>query len=57
MTRLNACQTKIETLSTIGESFVIDAQQVKDGGMEIVHMHRILSRVETEVVGRSITDA
>ena len=57
MARLNTCQAEIKTLSTISEPLVIDAQQVKDGRMEIAHMDRILSRVETEVISRSVTDA
>jgi hypothetical protein len=35
-------QPVIPTAMTKGEFFVIEAQQVKDSRMEIVHMHSIL---------------
>ena len=35
-------QPVIPTAMTKGEFLVIEAQQMQDGGMEIVHMHSIL---------------
>ena len=35
-------QPEIATLVAIGQSFVVDAQQVQDGGVEIVNGHRLV---------------
>ena len=44
-------QSVITTGVAIGEPFVIEAEQVEHGGMQIVDMDRVVFSTETEVVG------
>ena len=47
-------QAKIAAGVTIGERFVIEAEEVEDRGVEVVDMHPFLDRAEAELVGRSV---
>ena len=40
-----------------GQTFVIEAQLVQDGRVQVADMHFILDRVPTEVVGHSMKQA
>src|SRR5688500_5567716 len=50
-------QTEIPTLKLIGESLVIKTKLVKDGRLQVVHVHAVLGRVEAEVVRRTVGEA
>ena len=39
----------------IGEALVIDAHEVQDGGVQVVHVHGILGDVVAEFVGLAVT--
>ena len=41
----------------IGETLVVDAHEVQDGGVEVVHVHGILGDVVTEIIGLAVTGA
>ena len=41
----------------IGESFVIDAEQVEDGGVEVVHVDFVSGDSGSEFVGFAMDDA
>ena len=51
---MNICQTEIASGVTIGQSEVVDSQQVQQGGVEIVHVHLLLHGDVTELVGVSV---
>src|SRR5207249_5265887 len=46
-------QAKIPSLKTIGQSFVVDAAEVKHRGVEIVHVHLlvVLDPLISELIG------
>ena len=44
-------QAELSSLEAIGEAFVVDAEAVQDGRLEVVDVDRVLLRVEAEVVG------
>ena len=48
-------QSKLTTLESIRQLLVVDAEQVKNRGMEIMDVNPVLSDVVTEVVSDSIT--
>jgi hypothetical protein len=56
LARFNACQAKIETLGSECKSLVIDAKQVKNGGVKVADMNRVVCCVVAEVIGRSVTE-
>mgnify|MGYP006258248991 CR=1 FL=1 len=35
-------KAKVSSLITVGQFAMIDAQQMKDGGIQVMHVHRIL---------------
>lgn len=41
----------------VREPFVVDAQQVQNGGMEIVDVNAVMHGSETKVIGLSVRDA
>jgi hypothetical protein len=43
-------KAKIAPGITIGKTFVIEAEQIKDGGVKIVNVHRIFSHMHPEVI-------
>ena len=47
-------QTKIAARVAIGQLFVIEAEEVKNRGMEIVHMHRVFRDVHAEFVRTAV---
>lgn len=48
-------QTEVTALEAIGESFVIDSEQVQHGRMQIVNMDHIGNGVITKLVGGTIS--
>ncbi len=46
-------QTVIEALVEVGQSRVVQAHQVEDGGVEVGDMATVVDGIETELVGRS----
>ena len=51
---LDAGQALIEALEREGQLFVVDAQLVQDGGVQITDGDRILHDVVAEVVGFAV---
>ena len=51
---VHVSQTKITTGHAIGQSLVIEAQQVQHRGVQVMHRNRLLDRSISEVVGRSV---
>ena len=47
---MHVCQTVVTATVAIGESFVVDAHQVQDGGVEIVDVDRFLDRPDAVFV-------
>ncbi len=45
------CQSKVATLIAPGELFVIQSQQVQNGGLQVVDVDGAFSDVHTEVIG------
>ena len=41
----------------VGEAGVVEPEQVQGGGLEIMHMHRLLHRLEAEFIGGAIDRA
>src|ERR1041384_6019412 len=47
----DVCQTEVSALETVGQLGVVEAQQMQDGGVQIVHVHLVLGYVETQLIG------
>ena len=47
-------QSVIAALKTVGQSLVVAAEQMRNGGLQVVHMDLVFHNVETEFVGRTI---
>ena len=54
---VHVCQPEIAAGMAVGELFVVEAEQMQDGRLQIVDMHRILHHLVTQVVGRAEGDA
>src|SRR5262249_17369446 len=50
-------QTEIPALETVSELLVIKSEAMKDGGVEVVDVDRVLDDVIAEIVGLAVTDA
>lgn len=50
-------QTEITSIIAIGEPFVIESQLVKEGGVQVVHMHLVLHGVVSEFIGGAVTES
>ena len=48
-------QPVIAACVSIGESVVMDAEEVKDGCVHVVHVDRIFSREGAEVIGGAVS--
>jgi hypothetical protein len=44
----------VAALVVEGEPFVVEAETVEDGGLEVVDVDRVFSDVEAEVVGGTV---
>ena len=51
---MNVGETVIAALKAIGELFVVETKQVKQGGVEVVNVDRVGGDVEAEVVGDAV---
>ena len=47
---------EIAALVAVDEAFVVDAHEVHEGGMEVVHMHRLVDNVVAVLVCLSVAD-
>ena len=50
-------KAKVPALEAIGQSLVIEAEQVHDGGLEIMDVYFIFRYRETQFVRRSVIEA
>ena len=50
-------QAKVSSFMTEGQPGMIESEQMKDGGLKIVHMYRFFDHVETEFVGSANGEA
>ena len=50
-------QTEVAALEAVGEAFVVDAEEVQDGGLEVVDVDGMIDGVEAEVVGSAESEA
>ena len=51
---MHICEPVVASLVFIGESLVVNPQQMQYRGVEIVHVHRVLSNVVTVVICRTV---
>ena len=56
MCRFDAGQTLVEALEREGQLFVVDAQLVQNGCMQVADGHGILHNVVAEIVGLPVRD-
>ena len=49
-------QTEITPGVAVGETLVVESEQVQEGGVQVMNAGRLLDRLETEVIGRSVSD-
>ena len=54
---VDVCQPEIAAGVAVGEFFVVDAEQVQEGGVDIVDVHLIALGVETVIVSRAVSVA
>jgi len=47
-------QPVLAALKLVGESLVVDAELLEDGGLYIVNMYAALGDIESEVVGSAV---
>src|SRR5206468_11545840 len=47
-------QTEVAAGVAVRQALVIEAEQVQHGGVQVVNVDRVLDRLKTELVGRSI---
>src|SRR6516162_260682 len=50
-------QPEVAAAEAVRQAFVVDAQKVQDGGVQIVHRADALSDVHAEVVGGAVDNA
>ena len=54
---VDICQSEVPTLEAIGEFCVVDTEQVKDSGIEVVHVNGIFGDVVAIVIGFTVDSA
>jgi len=54
---LHAGKPELKHPETKGQATVINAQQVQDGGMDVMDMHRILDNMEAQLIRATHRDA
>ena len=47
-------QTEVPARVAVGEAFVVEAEEVEDGGVQVVDVDFVLDGAEAEVVGRAV---
>src|SRR5579859_4012134 len=50
-------EPKIAALEAVGQPGVLHAQQVQDGGLQIVNVNGVSADVEAELIGSAVGDA
>ena len=50
-------QSEVTALKAIGELLVVEAEEVQDGGLEVVDVDFVLYDRETEFIGLAVTAA
>ena len=50
-------ESHVAAAEAVGELFVVDSNQVKHCGVQVVHFSLVLNRLVTEFIGRSISRA
>ena len=50
-------ETEISPAVAVGQFGVVDAHQIENGGVDVVHVDRLFDGLEAEVVGGSVGDA
>ena len=50
-------EAKVSALEGVGEAFVVDAEQMQHGGVEIVNVEDVFDGVVAEFVGRTVGDS
>lgn len=53
----DAGETEVEAVDAVGEVFVVEAEGVEDGGLDVVDVDGIFDGVEAEFIGLSVGDA
>ena len=56
-TSVDVGQSEVSATVSVGESFVVEAELVKNGGVEIVNVNRIFRDAEPQFVGLSVDGA
>ena len=51
---MNISQAEIPACISVGQTLMVEPEQVKHGRMEVVHMDRFLDGLETEGVGCTV---
>src|SRR2546428_793223 len=54
-TPMHVGEPEIAASVAVCETFVIDAQEVQNGRVEIVHMNRMLGHIDAELVGTAVS--
>ena len=54
---VDVCEPIVAALMTEGEAFVVDAELVQDGGLQVVDVHRFLGDVDAVVIRLAVGDA
>src|SRR3712207_6587087 len=47
-------QAEVTSGVAVGEPFMVEAEQVQDGGVQVVHVDLVLDRLEAELVGGAV---
>ena len=51
---MDVSEAEITPLESIGELIVIDAEEVQESGVQVVHVNLVFSGIETKIIGRSV---
>jgi hypothetical protein len=51
---VNVRQTEVPTRVAVSELFVIEAEEVQNGGMQVVHVDLVLHRGESKLIGAAV---
>ena len=50
-------QSEVPALVSVGQSFVVEAEQVEQGGIEVVYVDGVSADVESKVIGFSVNES
>ena len=54
---MNICQSKISARVVVGQTLVVQAKHVQNGGMPIVDVHPPIHRLTAQRIGRAVDHA